>query len=67
MADSWIQWEGVSVGGPMAATTLLVHKACGAFVADRERHEKVCTAPPWEPAPVNIGEIHDFNSDGSST
>jgi hypothetical protein len=50
----------------MAATTLLVHKACGAFVADRDQHEKVCTAPPWAPAPP-VRTIHDWYSGGRRT
>jgi hypothetical protein len=59
MAD---QWYGISVGGPMASTTLQVHSACGALIADPRRHEQVCTAPPWEPEPVRIGETHDWEN-----
>lgn len=54
------QWYGISVGGPMAATTVLVHAACGALVADRARHEQVCTAPAWEPPPSGVGQVRDW-------
>jgi hypothetical protein len=59
------QWEGVYVGGPLASTLLTVHKACGAFVADRERHALVCTAPDWEPTP-SVATIHDYLNDGTT-
>jgi hypothetical protein len=50
-----------SVGGPMAPTSMFVHRACGAFIYDRRQHEKVCTAPPLE-KPSHIGEVRDWNS-----
>jgi hypothetical protein len=64
MAENWVQWEGVHVGGPMASTVLTVHKACGSFVADRETHARVCTAPPWAPPPADRS-IRDFYPDGT--
>jgi hypothetical protein len=48
----------------MAPTSMIVHAACGAVIADRERHEQVCTAPEWEPEPVNIGETRDWFNGG---
>ena len=64
MTDSSIQWYSISVGGPMAPTSMIVHAACGAVIADRRRHEQVCTAPEWEPEPVNIGETRDWFNGG---
>jgi hypothetical protein len=43
-----------------------MHKACGAYVGDREQHERVCTAPPWQPRPFEP-VVHDFLSDGTVT
>ncbi len=67
MTDGWNQWSTGYVGGGEYPVYLTVHLACGAYVADGERHAKVCTAPPWEPTPVSNGETHDFMSDGSRT
>lgn len=61
MAD---QWESFSTGGDYPIY-LLVHRACGAVVAHRSVHEAVCTAPPWEPPKVPIGEVRDFEADGT--
>lgn len=53
-------WYSISVGGPMAATSLLVHASCGAVVADRIRHAQVCTAPPAQGPASRVGETRDW-------
>ena len=63
----WVQYTTVYLGsgGMGESITAMVHRACGAMIGDVERHMKVCTAPPWEPTPINFGETQDFNSDGT--
>jgi hypothetical protein len=64
MTDSSTQWYSISVGGPMAPTSMIVHAACGAVIADRRRHEQVCTAPPMEPAESEVGRVRDWFNGG---
>jgi hypothetical protein len=59
------QYAARYLGGGEYPVYLTHHKACGAFIADIAQHEKVCTAPPWEPPTVNYGETRDFMADGS--
>lgn len=67
MTETWIQYVTRYIGGGEHPVYLTHHKACGAFVADAEQHDRVCTAPPWEPIPDDIGRITDYDSDGSIT
>lgn len=64
MTDGWVQWETRYFGGGEWPVYLTVHKACGALIADREQHERVCTAPPWAPMPPER-TIQDFHADGT--